>query len=860
LSRTALLVVCVGLSIGLAGEFLGLVPDAAPRDLAGDFRVVGQNRNGVIVVGTDAQQDAFAARFGRFLAGDIDGREYYRVRLIEPASRSDLALVSRVLDFDGDEYVVEIPTGTVENLMKLPAEIGRVSLRGWVFTDRTPKLPRVLANPLIEQLVASVNPDSVLAAVRRLQEYRNRYSTGDSCRAAAQWLKAKFQAYGCDSVILQDHTSGHAPNVIGIKYGTNGQRNPYVIIDGHFDSYAASNAPGADDNASGTVAAVEAARVTQGARFANDLRFIAFSGEEFGLYGSDYYAEQARNQGDSILGVLNFDMIGYVDAAPENLDLLAKISDPPCGPFVAWFTAVADTYTTLACSTQMVSDNQNSDHGPFWNNGYFAFCGIEDFWPTNPHYHTSHDSIGAGYNSNAFCTEVIKAGVAALATLGEPVPLNQPLVGIRGTRIDDATGNNDGFWDAGESVGVYVTMKNFGLVPATSVSATVRTSDPYVTLYDTTASYGTINGGDTALPSAPMTMRAAYGTPREHVAEFDVTIVSSETTWQTGFSLTIGRHLITDPVPDNSQPGPFYYAFDDVDTAYVRNPTYDWVEIRNIGTRLTLSDDQTIPIPVPTPFGPIGFYSQEYSQLSICSNGWVGLGATTVSTYTNTTLPDASLPPMICLNWDDLYPPAGGGVWYYNDTVNDRFIIEYDSIPYYAAQETPEWFELLIYRYGPTHQHFAFCAQYRTASQTNSATIGMQDPTRTVFIQCLYNCAYAPAAAPLVPGRAINYDVPWMAIEEPPTADRHGASPALFLDHGLVVDRTDVRFSLPQSGTAELMVVDQSGRKIAVLAQGRMAAGAHTATWDATRLAGGVYFVRLSTDGRTVTAKAVVAR
>ena len=63
-----------------------------------------------------------------------------------------------------------------------------------------------------------------------------------------------------------------------------------------------------------------------------------------------------------------------------------------------------------------------SDHASFWNNGYIAFCGSEDFWPPNPYYHTAGDSIGGGYNNNTFCTDVIKAGVAALATLGEPLP------------------------------------------------------------------------------------------------------------------------------------------------------------------------------------------------------------------------------------------------------------------------------------------------------------------------------------------------------------------------------------------------------------------------------------------------------
>ena len=61
---------------------------------------------------------------------------------------------------------------------------------------------------------------------------------------------------------------------------------------------------------------------------------------------------------------------------------------------------------------------------------------------------------------------------------------------------------------------------------------------------------------------------------------------------------------------------------------------------------------------------PFRYYGQNYTQVSICGNGWVAPGSTTVSAYTNTALPsDRDAAAMVCLNWDDLYPPTGGGVW-----------------------------------------------------------------------------------------------------------------------------------------------------------------------------------------------------
>ncbi len=419
LRKFLLLTVAVGASLVLAAEFLGLVPNSVPEDLAGRYRIVGVTGHGVLVLFDDAREGDFAALHGRFLAENPNAHLYYFVRLSADAPRADLAAVSRILDFDGEQYIVEVEPDAVERFVAVPAMRGRVNLDGWVIGRHTPRFPPVLSDPTVDQIVARVSPDSVLAFVSRLQDFGNRYALGESCKAAARWIAAKFRDYGCDTVILQDHDADYAPNVVGVRYGTLGQRQTYAIIDGHFDAIPWS--PGADDNASGTVSAIEACRVTQGFQFRNDLRFIAFSAEEEGL-GSPYYAGQARGRGDSILGVFNFDMIGYADYMPEDLEVIGKISDPACGPLCDLFLAVADTYTTLFCNKRMMSDMPYSDHASFWNNGYLALCCSEDFWPPNPYYHTPGDSIGGGYNDNAFCTEVIKAGVAAMATLGEPLP------------------------------------------------------------------------------------------------------------------------------------------------------------------------------------------------------------------------------------------------------------------------------------------------------------------------------------------------------------------------------------------------------------------------------------------------------
>jgi len=872
LRRLFPLLLVLSVSAAFAGEFLGLVPGVQPRDVASRYAAIGQTERGVLVIAQDAQLSAFESDQGIFIDAGPREHSYYRVHPLSAEVVGALGSIGTVLDYDGVNYLVRVEPDAIAKLQQLRAMTSLVSLRPLVISDALPFFPPVTRDPLIEAMVASANPDSVLAAVRRLQNYKSRYSTGDSCRAAAQWIAAKFIAYGCDSVYTQQHTTGHAPNVIGIKYGTSGSRNPYAVVCGHFDSYAASNAPGADDNASGTVAAIEACRVLRDYQFENDMRFIGFTGEEFGLYGSEYYAARARSAGDSILGVFDFDMIGYVDVAPESLELVTKISNPNCTPFSDFFTTCADTYTTLLCQKYMVSDNQNSDHGPFWNNGYLAFCGIEDFWPTNPHYHTPHDSIGAGYNSNSFCTEVIKAGVASMATICRPVPMNIPLVGYLHNRIDDATGNNNGKWDAGESIGVYLTLKNFGMVAAHSVSATIATSDPYVTLYRPGASYGDLAAADTGVSAAPYLMSAASNTPLEHIASFDLTITSTESTWQNSFSLQVGEYLVTDPVPDGPRAPPYYWAYDDVDAGYPPHPEYGWVEVSSVGTRLNYTqNDEVLAVTLPGEFGPFKFYDQAYTQLSISADGWVCPGNYTTANYQNVGLPNPATPPgVICLDWDDLYPLSGGGghgnVYYYHDAANHQFIVEYDSVAYYAQQSVYDKFEAVFYdtTLAAPSGNSVILVQYMTANGISGSTIGIEDPTRAIAIQDFFSGTLAHGAAPIAPGRAIKYVTlePTGVIAEPRAGTRLAqARVSLALVPSVIREQAKVRFSLVQSGPVRLEVFDKTGKAIrAGFALPVIAAGNHVWTWDTRELAGGVYFVRLVTEQEVVTAKAVVTR
>ena len=422
----------LALILGRADEYLvriDLEQDRLAPISEQGLKILAELEGSAIVLLSDAEFSKIRSFDHRILAAQPNAGDYY---LVLPVDQSiHLTEYGDILMQDGSDYLLKLHPGTLESLAKQKVMIKRLSFTPMVLRsglnqsppDNGSNLPDVFFNYEVQEMVDLVEPDTILSNVQRLQDYGTRYSTHDSCFAAAGYIFDKFIAYGCDSVFLQYHESGYAPNVIGIKRGEVYPESIYTVICGHFDatSYLApAIAPGADDNASGTAAVIEAARVMSNYDFEYSIRYIAFSGEEQGLYGSEHYAQLARSQGDSILGVINGDMIAYSDIQPESVEVFAKTYNPPCEPFADFFIAAADTYTTLLTNKRITTTMVYSDHAPFWDQGYLALCNIEDFWVENPYYHTPGDTIGAGYNDHAFCTEVTKAEIAALALLAVP--------------------------------------------------------------------------------------------------------------------------------------------------------------------------------------------------------------------------------------------------------------------------------------------------------------------------------------------------------------------------------------------------------------------------------------------------------
>lgn len=339
---------------------------------------------------------------------------YYLVR----SERDGLSSYGTVVYSRDGDCILRVYPGAEPKLWESGLPLKRLMPHPVPRTTRRESLRGFSPDTLIREMVAKVDSLRYLDRLRRLQDFRTRFSLTDSCRAAAVYLWSVYDSFGLDPR-FQEFREGFAPNVLGTKRGAV-EPERSVIVCGHFDAISEDPwrlAPGADDNGSGTCALLEAAQVLKDYDLKRTVKFLSFSGEEQGLLGSQAYVDSVA--GEEIVGVINLDMIGYADMTPEDLDL---IGNPPSKWLVDSFASCVERYLPELETYRLISSHfQYSDHASFWDAGYSALCGIEDYIVRNPYYHRTGDTIGAGFNSLRFATLATKGMIATLAALAHPM-------------------------------------------------------------------------------------------------------------------------------------------------------------------------------------------------------------------------------------------------------------------------------------------------------------------------------------------------------------------------------------------------------------------------------------------------------
>ena len=194
-------------------------------------------------------------------------------------------------------------------------------------------------NPQIEKIVSEISPANIEASIHKLVSFGTRHTLSDQesptrgIGAAQRWIKAEMdkysQASGGRLQVTEDEFMQPAGgrvtkatklvNVVATLPGTQAEaKDRLLVVSGHYDSCvcsqgmtdAESDAPGASDDASGTAAVMEMARVMSKYEFDATIVFMTVPGEEQGLLGAHHWAEEAKKKNLNIAAMFTNDIIG----------------------------------------------------------------------------------------------------------------------------------------------------------------------------------------------------------------------------------------------------------------------------------------------------------------------------------------------------------------------------------------------------------------------------------------------------------------------------------------------------------------------------------------------------------------------
>jgi len=356
----------------------------------------------------------------------------------------------------------------------------------------------VRRDPAIARILSEIDARNIERTVRKLVSFgtRNTLSAQDNptrgIGAARDWLKDEFQkiAQGSGGRLTVELQSFEQPkaaripepimitNVVATLKGTKAASTARTyVVSGHYDSMckestdAVCDAPGANDDASGVAAVVEMARVMSRHDFEATIVFMAVAGEEQGLLGATYFAEQAKQKGMAIEAMFTNDIVGntlggngvrdrktvrvFSEGVPSNETTEEAATrrgtggenDSASRQLARFIKEVGATYLP-AFNVQMIYRRdrylRGGDHIPFLERGFPAvrFC------ETHENYNHQHQNVrtenGVVYGDlpefvdYPYIAEVARLNAAALATLAL-APARPKEVGLLTRRLTNDT-------------------------------------------------------------------------------------------------------------------------------------------------------------------------------------------------------------------------------------------------------------------------------------------------------------------------------------------------------------------------------------------------------------------------------------
>jgi hypothetical protein len=351
-------------------------------------------------------------------------------------------------------------------------------------------------NPQIQRIVREISAANIEAIIRKLVGFGTRHSLSETesdtrgIGAARRWIKAELERYSRESngrlkVEFDSYTQqpvNRVPkpteivNVVATLEGRRPESKDRIyVVSGHYDSCvcsqsmtdATSDAPGANDDASGTAAVMEMARVMSKYEFDATIVFMTVAAEEQGLLGSTHWAEMAKQKKLDVAAMFTNDIIGssraengrvdnthvrlFAEGVPPARETTPELrtllqtggeNDSPARQLARHIKEIAERYVPRMGVTVIYRKDRygrGGDHSPFLERGYAAVR----FTEPNEDFKHQHQIVrkenGVQYGDlpefvdYAYVAQVARVNAAAMASLalGPATPANVEVVATR---------------------------------------------------------------------------------------------------------------------------------------------------------------------------------------------------------------------------------------------------------------------------------------------------------------------------------------------------------------------------------------------------------------------------------------------
>jgi hypothetical protein len=277
---------------------------------------------------------------------------------------------------------------------------------------------------ILTRLNNDINSDSLESVATWLQGMGTRFALADNRRFVAQKIKNRFIMIGYPDVKIDSFEINK--DYHGITYDlwqynvvatleAGNTSDSVCIIGAHYDSITASGdpfteAPGANDNASGIAAALEIARVMKNNNYvpSNTIMFVAFGSEELGLLGSLSFTNSSLTS-QKVMFMLNNDMIAYEPGTDKSQWKVNILDYDNSSNLRNEAELLCNKYTILESYNDNTHSSQTDSYS-FFVNGYKAICFTSDIM--DPYYHSLNDNVS--HCNFEYCREIVKLNCAIL--------------------------------------------------------------------------------------------------------------------------------------------------------------------------------------------------------------------------------------------------------------------------------------------------------------------------------------------------------------------------------------------------------------------------------------------------------------